>query len=72
MSENDEKKVCPRCQGTGKCPRCNGSGNVAKHASRPIAVISGEARGQAQSSRICTKCYGSGMCDLCHGSGKAS
>jgi hypothetical protein len=72
MSENEEKKVCPGCQGSGKCLRCNGSGNVAQHAPSPIAVLGGEVRGHAQSSRTCSKCYGSGMCDRCHGSGKAS
>jgi DnaJ-class molecular chaperone len=69
MSES-EKTPCTSCQGSGKCFRCNGGGSIVQRNPTPIAVVSGQVRGQGESWRMCPQCHGSGMCPKCKGTGK--
>jgi hypothetical protein len=70
MSDSTEK-TCMACQGSGKCSKCMGAGNVTQTSPTPIAVVSGQVRGSARSSRTCNRCYGSGVCQVCKGTKKA-
>jgi hypothetical protein len=67
-----EKKVCMSCQGGGKCLKCGGTGRILHETHAPIAVISGNVRGdsRATTDRTCSRCYGSGTCQTCKGTGK--
>jgi hypothetical protein len=69
-----EKQVCMSCQGSGKCFKCQGTGSIMHETPAPIAIVSGNVRGDSRSStsRTCSRCYGSGTCQACKGTGKAS
>jgi len=69
---DEQAKLCPGCQGTGKCFRCDGTGTIVQRLPGPSAMSSGTLQHSsgAGGRRTCTKCYGSGTCSTCKGSGK--